>query len=299
MPETNEQAVNPTESAPVENVVETPAETTPQEQPAQETQTTEQQAPAVAQPQVIEAVDGFGVPYKNRAFEWKRKSEELAEKLPTMIEEKLTQVLKQQGGTGQQKYTIEELEAFASQPDQNPLNANWARGEIRRLEREAQAEVVRGEIGKWQAQQEANVRRQQSFNYVATVYPDAFLKDAQGRVTGQFDNNNPMVQQMGVIMQDPRFANAPDGLVAAADIAYARLSRMQLPKIQQQQQQLKAENKNLQKKTLVEGGGGQPVQGVPAHRTAIDKLKQTGSMKDAQAALEAILKARSASQENE
>jgi len=290
MPE-EQKDVNTTEPSAVEQQTEQVAE------PVQQTeQPTE--APVTAAPTpvpTVSDVDEFGVPWKNRAAEWRRKSEDLAEKLPQIVEEKLQSVLSQQ--TGERKYTVEELEAFSAQTD-NPAYAQWARSEIRKRERDEQATVVRNEIGKWQKEQQDNIRKTQSFNYVIQNYPEVIIKTPTGQFVG-FNQANPLFQQMNQIMTNPKFANDPEGLAAAADIAYARLQRSQQPMVQQQVQKQKEEIKSLQRNTLVEGGGKQTTQAIPAHRAAIDKLKQTGSMKDAQAALEAIFAARRQSQEQE
>lgn len=80
--------------------------------------------------------------------------------------------------------------------------------------------------------------------------------------------------------------------MAAADIAYARVSRSQMGANQMKEQKLKAEVKHLQKQTLVESGARQSVQAVPEYRKAIEKAKQSGSIKDVQAALAAMAKAK-------
>jgi len=211
-----------------------------------------------------------------------------------MIEEKLSNFSQ---NVGQRQPTIEELEAFSTQTE-NVAYAQWARGEIRKRELEEQAKVVRTEIGKWKKEQEDVVKRQQAFNYVAQNYPDAFVKNQVGQVMG-FNNQHPLMQQIDVIMRDPRFANDPEGLMAAADIAWARLQRSQQPIMQQQVQKQKEEIKNLQKKTLVEGGGKQPIGTTPPHRAAIEKLKKTGSIKDATEAIGLILEKRMAEEAQE
>ena len=78
--------------------------------------------------------------------------------------------------------------------------------------------------------------------------------------------------------------------MAAADIAFARVSRSKMGATQLNEQKLKAEVKHLQKQTLVESGARQNVQAVPEYRKAIDKAKQTGSIKDVSAALAAMAK---------
>jgi hypothetical protein len=277
------QDVNATESSAVEQQQEVnqpqPSEGAQEaQQQAVEQQEPTQSSPVASQP-TVEALDEYGVPYKNRFAEYRRKYEELEQKVNQFT---------QQGVQNQPQYSVEQLEAFISQTD-NPAYSQWAKNEVRRLEKEEQAKVVRNEIQGWKKEQEAEQRRQASFSYVAQNYPDIWVKNQQGQpIVGQWDNNNPIVREIGMIMQDPRTAKEPDALAIAADIAYARVMRRQTPMIQQQFQQQKAEVKNLQKKTLVEGGGNAPVQAKPAHRVAIDKLSQTGTMNDAVAAMKAI-----------
>lgn len=270
-------------------LVVTPAETTPAETTQSTTETT--QTPPVGKQ--VEAVDEFGVPYKNRAFEWKRKTEELTDKLPDLIKDAVSQSLGSRQAEPQ--YTVEQLEQFATQTT-DPYHATWAKGEIRRLESEQNAKVVRTEIQKWKEEQKAETIKQQSFQFVAQNYPDAFLKDANGNNTYQFNSNHPLTQIIGQLMQDPDLKRRPDGLAIAAELADARYRKQQIPAIQKEQQTLQAQVKHLQKGTLVEGGK-QAQPSIPAHRAAIDRLKQTGSIKDATEAVKLIMKARMESQE--
>lgn len=285
MPEEVVNSETPTPSQ--EQVVETPAKTTPQETTEAPVTTTPAPAPTVS------AVDEFGVPWQNRASEWRRKTEELVDKLPQMLDERLNAFSQQT----QRKYTVEELEAFATQTD-NPAYSQWARSEIRKLDEEKMAGVIRSEIGKFQKEQTDTVKRQQANQYVAQMYPDAFLKNQAGQIVG-WNNQHPLTQQIGLIMQDPRFANDPEGLMAASDIAWARLQRIQQPMAQQKIQQQKEEIKNLQRSTLVEGGTRTNVPSVPEYRSVIDKAKKTGNLRDVAEALNAMAKARKETQEKE
>lgn len=261
---------------------------TPQVQEVQETV----QPSAVGQPQVD--LDEQGVPYKNRAFEWRRKFEDLSEKLPTLLEETIKKNLPQQ-----QQYSEEQLEAFLSDTSSayhTPQALAWAKGELKKLQEERFSGTIRKELGKWRDEQEGQVKKQQAYNYVASNYPDMFIKDNNGNIIN-WNNNHPLTQQLNMIMQNPKIANDPEGLIAAADMAYARYIRNQQPMNRQKEQQLKEEVKHLQKQTLVEGSGKGQVQSIPAHRTALDKLKKTGSLLDAKEALAAMYKARKASEE--
>lgn len=292
--EETKEAVNTTESAPVEEVKEvvnqTP-ETTEQAETTQPEQETAQSQPAGQQS--YDAVDEFGVPYKNRTFEWKRKYEETIDKLPNLIEEAVKSSVQQYGQAPQKKYTVAELEAFAQQSlEYRP----WVEEQKSLLLREQLTNEFEQKIKSVETRKEAEVRKQQAFGYVASTYPEVFVKNPQGQVIG-INNQNPMAQQINSLMSDPRFANDPEGLMAAADIAYARVSRSQMGANQMKEQKLKAEVKHLQKQTLVESGARQGAQAVPEYRKAIEKAKQTGSIKDTALAMAAIAKAKRESME--
>jgi G3E family GTPase len=287
------EAVNTTESAPVEATQEVvnqsaPTDQTEATQPEQETAQTQP-----AGQQSYEAVDEFGVPYKNRAFEWKRKHEETIDKLPSLIEEAVKSSVQQYGQAPQRKYTVAELESFAQQ---SPEHRPWVEEQKSLLLREQLTNEFEQRIKAVETKKEAEIRRQNSFSYVASNYPDVFVKNQQGQIMG-INNQSPMAQQINVLMNDPRFANDPEGLVAAADIAYARVTRSQQGINLMKEQKLKAEVKHLQKQTMVEGGARQGVQAIPEYRKAIDKAKQSGSLRDTAEALKAIAKAKRESME--
>ena len=287
--EETKEAVNTTESAPVEatqEVVNQEAQPTSEPQATQPETETPQSQPAGQQS--YEAVDEFGVPYKNRTFEWKRKYEDTLEKLPGLIDEAVKGSIQQYGKPQERKYTVAELEAFAQQ---SPEHRPWVEEQKSQLLREQLTNEFEQKIKAVETKKEAEVRRQQAFNYVATTYPEIFVKNQIGQVVG-INNQSPMAQQINVLMNDARFANDPEGLMAAADIAYARVSRSQMGINQMNEQKLKAEVKHLQKQTMVESGARQNVQAVSEYPKAIDKAKQSGSLKDVQAALAAMAKAK-------
>jgi hypothetical protein len=286
------EAVNPTESAPVEQeVVNQEAQPTSEPQSAQPETETAQSLPAGQQS--YDAVDEFGVPYKNRAFEWKRKHEETIDKLPSLIEEAVKSSVQQYGQAPQRKYTVAELESFAQQ---SPEHRPWVEEQKSLLLREQLTNEFEQRIKAVETKKETETRKQQAFGYVASTYPEVFVRNQNGQIMG-INNQSPMAQQINVLMSDPRFANDPEGLMAAADIAYARVSRSQQGINLMKEQKLKAEVKHLQKQTMVEGGARQGVQAIPEYRKAIDKAKQSGSLRDTAEALKAIAKAKRESME--
>jgi len=230
----------------------------------------------------VEEVDDMGVPWKNRAMEYKRKFDETADKISS-LEQKITQQ------PGQRTYTIGELRVFANDTTTPSQHKIWAENEIARIEDENRNAAIQKVFTKQKEEQSINVTRQQAYQYVVSNYSDCFVKDANGTVMG-WNPKHPLTQQIGTLMQNPELKNNPHGLAAAADIAFGRLARRQTPQMQQQQQSLKREIKTLQKGTLVEGSGKKSQIVRSPQRTAVDKAKETGSIKDATAAIKELFK---------
>ena len=281
-----------TEPVPVVNrdapVVE---ETVEQQQPevAPETQT-EQVEPTPTVSAVNLDVDEFGVPWKNRAMEWRRKSEEAYERLPQLIDEKLSKVTQpqQQAPT----YTYEQLEAYKLQNATDPNIVAWATGEQRKLSQSEQRRILEEVVGQREQKQQAEYSRVKSLEYVQQSYPETFIKDSQGRIVN-WNMEHPMYKEIDNLMRsNPQLVNDPQGLSAAADIAYGRYMRSQASNIAQSNVQLKSEVKKLQKGNLVEGSGKRAVQSTTVQQAAIENLKKTGNIKDAESAIGAILRAK-------
>ena len=251
---------------------EIPVEEAEQEQPVSEEPVKEETPPVEGQPQ-YEAVDENGIPYKNRYHEQQRKFENLMDKLPEMIQQAV-------GQQKEQKFTIAELEAFLeSDQGQNPNNRVWAKQQIRQLEEERLAKMLDERDRMREEQRTSKTKRDSSLNYVVKNYPECFKKDASGNLVG-WDTQNPLANQIGIIMQDPRFQNDPEGLTAAADIAFGRMSRQSVPRTQQQVQILKEEKKNLQRQTLTEGSGQRAQTGRKKSDELRAKALKTGKVSD-------------------
>lgn len=269
------QDVNPVEPS----ATEQPEAVEGQEQQKQEP--VQQEQPGQVK-QASMDIDEAGVPYKNRAFEWKRKAENLAEQLPLLVQESVKAAFSQYGNQQQRReYTVAELEAYALE---NPQYRPWAEEEKHNITLKKLASELDSKLQSENKKKEAEIRKSNSLKYVVDTYPEVFKKDANGKPMG-WDQNHPLTQQIGILMQDKRLSDDPEGLVAAADIAWARYSRSNQSSLAQKAQKLATEVKSLQKKTMIEGGGRANISAVSPKKAAIDKLKQTGSIKDAKLAV--------------
>lgn len=261
-----------------ETVINESAETVEQQEtPGAEAGKTEQ----------VDSHDEQGVPYKNRYMEYKRKVEDLSSNLPNIIEQKLKEViptLQPQQKTPQ--YSIADLESFAIQnPDQRP----WVEQEKAKLIQTQLAEQVDQRFKQAETLRNDQFKRQHAETYVIQSYPELFVKDTQGRVLG-WDSSHPLTSEVSRLMTDPDLAKRADGLQIAADIAYARYVKSQGNKTQKVTKALKGQVKSLEKKVMSEGAGKVPIVKKNGLSEAQQRLAQTGSSKDAEAAIREYFK---------
>lgn len=258
-------------------------ETAQPEAVVDQSQSQEVSAPESLQEQINEdEADEKGVSYKNRYMEMKRKFETTVDRIPEMIEQKLSQFQpKQQEQQVQEKeYTIEELEGFAQQ---NPNYRTWVEGEKAKLISKQTAREIEKNLTAREMKMKEEVTRQQTEAKLTSDFPELFVKDSLGRV--QWDMSNPVVREIGMISQDPALKSRPDGLYLAAELAYSRAFRRGEIGTKKKEQVLKSEVKKLQKKTLVEGTASKPnVVAKDPVKDALTKLKQTGSKSDLEGA---------------
>jgi hypothetical protein len=260
-------------------------EVAPQPEPATEIPSVPDQVPVTPPVQAVPDVDEFGVPWKNRAMEYRRKLEDTVDKLPQLIDEKLKTISQPQTP----QYTYEQLEAYKLQNSTDASIVAWATGEQRKMQQAENRRLFEEVVGSREQVNKTELAKQQALQYVQATYPEAFRKDQSGRLSG-WDENSPMTQTIRSLMQTPELMNHPNGLAAAADIAFGRLARTQTPILQQKVQQAKADVKQAQKASLTEGSGRKITTTTPPQVTAIESLRKTGSLRDAEQAIGAILR---------
>jgi hypothetical protein len=259
-PETETQAVTPETTATQETNV-----------PADEGKSQEAQ---------VEPVDEHGVPWKNRAFEWQRKTQELSEKLPEIIQGELQKFKTDFQQPQQRKYTVAELEAFAQQsPEYKP----WVEEQKAQLLQEKLLSSIDEKLKAKETETQKMSQRQQAEAAVYRQFPNMFTKDAYGNVT--WNSADPMTQRVAQYMNDPDMKSHPRGIEVAAKMAYADLTMSGIPVQVKKEQAMKTQMKSLEKKVMTEGGGKPVVQNTSPMRKNLDRLAQTGNIRDAQAAV--------------
>lgn len=233
-------------------------------------------------------VDDLGVPYKNRYHEYKRKYEDLTGKYEEIITrlDNLPQTAQKQRQASEAEYL-----AYANDPNTSPEHRMWAMSEIEKLREEKTAGAVRRELEQFQKKQQDTQVRNSSTQYAINQYPEIAFRDSAGNFAG-FNMESPMMRKIDELMrQEPELRTHPKGFALAADVAYAQLARSRQTQTAAKQEKLKQENTQLKKQTLVEGGGKPVVPQANPIQSAIGKT-QSGSVKDAAAAMKEIFKAR-------
>lgn len=284
--EEQEQLVEPVEATPTEAVVA--QEVASPEVSVEKPEEIQSPVSDAGQKSVSNDLDEYGVPYKNRAMEYKRKLEKLQREHKAR-EQQAVQTQPQQ----QRQYSIAELETFALETD-NPAHKQWALSEAERIREQKQTELVSRALDEklngLKKQTEMEQVKQQTYQAVVSRNPDLIVKDASGNFAG-WNAKSPVFQKMYQYMSNPEIASHPRALEVAEAFAIRDLYQASAPKLGQKIAQTNSELKSLQKKTLVEGGGNQVPQDVSPLVSAKQKLYQTGSKEDGRSALREIFKA--------
>lgn len=252
-----------------------------------ETVTSTAPAKTLADQAKEEEVDDKGVPYRNRFEEMRRKYEQVVENIPQIINQTLSEKLSNQTQPQQieRKYSVRELEEFAIA---NPDYRGWVEEEKAKLNvKLAVSEFEKLNAEKEKARQDASIR-QETFNKLTSDFSELFTSDSQGRKV--WDNSNPIVRQVAVLMQNPELQKDPRGLEYATLMAYGQAAKSGTISNAKKESKLKAEVKTLQKKTFVEGGQKSQVVAKDEVRDAIEDLKKTGSKKAVSNAVSAYFK---------
>ena len=226
-----------------------------------------------SQSQETDTIDEHGVPWKNRAAEWKRKHEEVAESLPNIVQQAVSEAIqKSQPAAPQPEYTIEQIEQLKIQyPQYAPqLEAKKSELMLKQISKQLD-EKVQG----MESKQQEQIVRQQSDAYVAQNFPEMFHKDSFGRL--QWNYNHPLTQELSKVMTDPRFQKDPEGMKLAVEVANSRYLRSKLSKTEGANKDLKGQLRKAEAKTLTEGSGQNSPSQTPAVRKAVDALKKSGS----------------------
>ena len=271
------------ESSPEQEVKPETEATVPAASEQETTETNENQQPPHEAGQPSEAVDEFGVPWKNRAMEWQRKFTETTESIPKMVEDALAKKQPQQ-----QQYTIAQLEQYASD---NPHMRPWVEEEKAKIIQNNVAKVTEEKVREAEMKQRGEAVKAQSFQW-AMNHPrlqECFVVNPLGQK--MWNPSHPLTQMIGSYMNVPEIKTRPDAIVVASKLALADYLDFQTTQSQAKNKKLQQNLKKVQKQTLVEGGGSPQ---VPTSKDSFSKAKEqlarTGSKKDAQVAVTEYLR---------
>lgn len=278
-----QDAANVTDSVPVDQEAQ---ETVVGTEEVASPETNMQETPEQSGPQTVkhEAVDEYGIPWRERAMEANRKLAETAERIPQIVEETLA---KKQAAPQEQTYSFEQLEQIAIA---NPNLRPQVEAEKEKVRQREILKVIEERDMRSRSEQQAERVRYESEQAVLNdpTFKECFTVNALGNK--QWNTGHPLTQMITQIMNDPRVKGTPDGLRIAADIAYGRYAREMATKSTQQAKVLQANLKREQKKTMVESGNSTSGRTGDEFSKAQSELAKTGSSQAAHAAVAAFLK---------
>jgi hypothetical protein len=236
----------------------------------------------------VNEVDERGVSYKNVAAEYKRKLEDVSNKMSSM--ESTLQAI-HQGQQQEQKpqYTIADIEEYvASNRDSlTPSQIGQLEQEKVRIMKEEIVESVRAENTRLNEQKRNEQVRNQALTAVAQNFPQVFKTDSAGNA--QWDLSNPLTQRIAAYSKDPSIANRPDGVLLAAKLAYADMVPNGLAQAQTKVQAQQAEIGDLQRRTAIEGAGSGAAIPMSPRVAAINRVRETGERRDGRDALKQFM----------
>lgn len=228
----------------------------------------------------LQAVDERGVPLKNVESEWKRKFEQFVEKQPDLISEAVKAALSSTQSQ-QQEVTEDQLLSVLHDDTGQFTSANkvWAQQELRKREEARLSNMINETLQTKKRQDEEARIRQQSEAMLVQQFPQMFAKDASGKISG-WNTDNQMTKALAQYMQDPTFANQPDGILKAAKLAYADTMLSSKGKETSSTQRLQAENAQLKRATMP-GAGKQASTNNVAIQEAYQRFMTKGDMASA------------------
>jgi len=280
--ELEESSASEQEQASEETAEETAAASPEQETTEDSQEQSQTQKQGDASKTAGDALDEFGIPWKNRAMEWQRKFHETTESIPKMVEEALSK-----NQPKQHQYTIAQLEQYAIE---NPEYRPWVEEEKAKIIQSNVAKLAEDRFKEVEVKQKADSVRQQSWQW-ATNHPrlqECFATNPMGQKA--WNPQHPLTQMISVYMQEPDLKARPDALMLASKLALADYLDFQNSQNQGKTKKLQQSLKKVQKQTFVEGSGTKPVAGKTSFQKARERLAQTGSKQDAKLAVSEYLR---------
>ena len=226
-------------------------------------------------------VDDRGVPYKNRYYEMQRKFTELADKIPSMVQETVQKSL--ETGNAKKEPSKDELIRFRANNLDNPEYVAWADTEIEKLRTRELQDIIKQSREDERAVISQQQQKVDTHNKLVSDYPELFLFDKSGRVVN-YNLDNPFTRAVAEELgSDPRYKGMPDAELIAANMVFARQARSKTKVADSKVKEAVSTVSKEKRKNLSEGGGN--TTSDDTSKSEIDKareeLSRTGSPKAA------------------
>lgn len=270
------------------DVIVAPSTTEAVNTEAQPTQTEKVNIPAQGDVQQsvpasnVAAVDKIGVPLDNREAEWKRKHEQLVDRIPEYIDQAVQEAVKTvTSAPKQEQYSPEQLRMvlYDDTGTYNAANKVWAQQELDRINEQKMGKLLDEKFQLSQKHQRDQQVKVESEAYVVKAFPEMFKRDVNGNVVG-WDTENPMTQLTAQYMK--QIGNRPDAVREAARQAFVDYQLMNKNQTEKKAQLANAEVAQLKRQNITSGGGNAEISSLNTKvAEAFEKFKKTGSVTDA------------------
>ena len=239
--------------------------------------------------QLEKAIDGRGVPIENVEAEWKRKHDQLAERLPEYISEAVNEAVKsmkelneqQNNSARKEEYTPEQLAMVIDDDTGQYTSQNkvWARLEFKKHEHSEFAKLLDDKLNISQKKTEDEKIQASSMQYVAHNFPEMFTRDTSGNITG-WDNSSELTKLTQKYAK--QFKDRPDFMREAARQAFADINIKNRLSSNTEVELARSEVARAKMTNIVRPGSSAEINTLQKQvDEAYSKFKKTGSVTDA------------------
>lgn len=268
------------------NAVSSPAQSVESSEPqATQTESVSQEtpSPAVTPASELSATDSKNVPLDNYEAEWKRKYNNLADKMPEYIDQAVQSAVQTITQKQTPQVTPEQLRAIIHDDTGSYTVGNkvWAEQELQKLNEQKISQLFDEKFQITEKKQHEALVKKDSEQYVMNTFPEMFKRDVNGNIVG-WDTTHPMTQLTARYMQ--QLGNRPDAIREASRQAFADYQLINRKEVERKVLMANSETAAVKKQNMPNAGGTVQSEANSLQlkvNEAFNKFKQSGNVEDA------------------
>ena len=236
----------------------------------------------------LSAISEDGRPIENIEAEWKRKHDQLAERLPEYIDQAVQEAAKTFQSVSQKQqeeptYTTEQLRMVLHDDTGQYTASNkvWAEQELEKINEQKISKLLDDKFKISQQGAREQKLKADSEAYVIKNFPDMFKRDINGNVTG-WNSDNPMTRLTAKYMK--QLGDKPGAIKEAARQAFVDYQLQNNETVDNKVKLAQSEAAQLKSKQVGLNGGTVANNALQNQVSeAYKKFISTGNVRDAQA----------------